>query len=72
MNEHSSSLEGVMVKTTNGVAVAGMFSPAWLPTLSDASQIAAQLVPIISLFWLVLQIIGYIRKSAKARKGHAE
>lgn len=59
-----------MVKTTNGVAVAGMLSPAWLPSLSDASQIAAQLVPIFSLFWLVLQIIGHGRKIVK--RGQAE
>ena len=51
------NMEGMMVKTTNGVAVAGVFSPAWLPTLNDASQIAAQLVPIFSLFWLILQIL---------------
>ena len=44
MQHHNLNLEGIMVKTTNGVAVAGVFSPAWLPTLNDASQIAAQLV----------------------------
>ena len=60
--QHHINLEGVMVKTTNGVAVAGIFSPAWLPSLSDASQIAAQLVPIFSLFWLILQILRSTRK----------
>ena len=62
MQNHSLNLEGIMVKTTNGVAVAGVFSPAWLPTLNDASQIAAQLVPIFSLFWLILQILRSVRR----------
>lgn len=64
MQHHNLNLEGIMVKTTNGVAVAGVFSPAWLPTLSDASLIAAQLVPIFSLFWLILQIIRHFTKKA--------
>lgn len=62
MQHHNLNLEGIMIKTTNGVAVAGIFSPAWLPTLSDASQVAAQLVPIFSLFWLILQIIRHFSK----------
>ena len=62
MQHHSLNLEGIMVKTTNGVAVAGVFSPVWLPTLNDASQIAAQLVPIFSLFWLILQILRSVRR----------
>lgn len=66
MQHHGLNLEGIMVKTTNGVAVAGVFSPAWLPTLSDASQIAAQLVPIFSLFWLILQILRSLRPKRKA------
>lgn len=56
------NLDGIMVKTTNGVAVAGIFSPAWMPTLSDASYIAGQLVPIFSLFWLILQILRSVRR----------
>ena len=56
------NLDGIMVKTTNGVAVAGIFSPAWIPTLSDASHIAGQLVPIFSLFWLILQILRSVRR----------
>ena len=65
MQHHNLNLEGIMVKTTNGVAVAGVFSPAWLPTLSDASQIAAQLVPIFSLFWLILQILRSVPTKRK-------
>ena len=62
MQNHSLNLEGIMVKTSNGVTVAGVFSPAWLPTLNDASQIAAQLVPIFSLFWLILQILRSVSR----------
>ena len=62
MQHRNLNLEGIMVKTTNGVAVAGVFSPAWLPTLNDASQIAAQLVQIFSLFWLILQILRSVRR----------
>lgn len=54
--------EDVMVKATNGVAVAGIFSPAWLPSLQELSTISAQLVPIFSLLWLILQIVRHIRK----------
>lgn len=66
------SYEGVMVKTTNGVAFAGIFSPAWLPTLNDTSQIAAQFVPILSLFWLVLQIVRSIRNGKVKEKSNAD
>ncbi|MGH1414834.1 MAG: hypothetical protein ACRBB0_15205 [Pelagimonas sp.] len=54
--------EGVMMKTTNGVAIGGITLPAWLPALETASQVAAHMVPILSAVWLVIQILGYIRK----------
>lgn len=69
--QHNINMEGIMVKTTNGVAVAGIFSPAWLPSLGDASNIAAQLVPIFSLFWLILQILRSFSAKDK-RKGHSD
>lgn len=49
--------EGLIVKGTNGVAVAGMFMPAWLPGLSDVSTLAGLWVPILSALWLMVQII---------------
>lgn len=64
----SQTIEGIMVKTTNGVAVTGLFSPAWLPTVADVSQISAQLVPIVSLFWLVFQVVTHGRKSFKRKR----
>jgi hypothetical protein len=55
-----------MVKTTNGIAVAGVFSPTWMPSLGDMSHVAAQLVPIASLFWLIIQIVRHFRSKRKS------
>ncbi len=60
--------EGTIVKTTNVVAAGGITSPAWLPTLETASQVAANLVPILSAVWLVIQIGGYIRKRVSGQE----
>lgn len=54
--------EGMIVKTTNGVAVAGLFMPAWLPTLGQASDVAGMLVPILSAAWLMVQIASHFRR----------
>lgn len=45
-----------MRRATDGVAGLGLFTPAWLPKLETASQVAAHLVPILSAAWLALQI----------------
>lgn len=45
-----------MIKATNTVAIGGLTLPAWLPSLATVSEAAALLVPIASLFWLILQI----------------
>lgn len=67
MMRHTEHLmEGIMVKTTTGVAVAGVASPVWLPSLADVSHAAAQLVPIASLVWLILQIIRHLRSKRKS------
>ena len=39
------------------VAAGAVTSPWWLDTLAQLSHIAAQLVPIVGLTWLVVQII---------------
>lgn len=51
-----------MVKTTNGVAVAGVTMPAWWPSLEATSSVAAQFVPILSAAWLIVQIVRIISK----------
>lgn len=52
----------IIDKTTTGVAAGAVFSPWWLPTLADVSQISAQLLPIIGLLWLLIQIVHWIVK----------
>lgn len=59
--------EGVLVKTTNVVAVGGISLPAWLPALETASIIAAQMVPILSAIWLFVQIWRFIVGKKKDR-----
>lgn len=49
-------------KTTDGVAWGAVSSPVWLPFLQQWSDYAALLLPIAGLIWLVIQIVGYLRK----------
>lgn len=41
---------------TNGAAVAAVISPAWLPYLQTVSTVAALMLPIFGVFWLMVQI----------------
>lgn len=43
-------------KTTTGVAAVAVTINWWLPWLKSASEVAALLVPIAGLCWLLLQI----------------
>lgn len=43
-------------RATDAIAVAGATSPIWLPALSDVSQVAALLLPILGVVWLIVQI----------------
>jgi GH24 family phage-related lysozyme (muramidase) len=57
-----SKIEGTgMIKITNGIALGGATSPAWWPSLEDVSNMATQLVPILSALWLAVQIIRFLR-----------
>lgn len=58
--------EAVLRRVTDGVAVGGVTLPAWWPSLAQVSDIAAQLVPIMSAAWLAVQLFDYMRKR-KAR-----
>lgn len=42
---------------TDTGAVAAIASPWWLPALHDISQIAALVLPIVGVMWLVIQIV---------------
>lgn len=59
--------EELTMRATNGVAVGGVTMPAWMPTLAEASNTAAALVPILSALWLAIQIVGYARKRMAAK-----
>lgn len=59
--------EQVLKRVTDGVAVGGMTLPAWWPSLEVASNVAAQLVPILSAMWLAAQLFGYLRKLRVAK-----
>jgi hypothetical protein len=45
---------------TAAVAASAVASPLWLPTLHDASAIAATIAPILGAIWLVVQIWGKV------------
>lgn len=57
--------EGMIVKGTNTVAAAGMLMPAWGPSLAQMNEIASLIVAGLSAAWLVIQIIGYLRRASK-------
>lgn len=57
--------EAVIVKGTNAVALFGITLPAWWPSLLDASETAAALVPILSALWLIIQIYRNLFRKPK-------
>ena len=60
--------EAVMTKVTSGVAVAGVTSAWWPPSLADVSGLAGHLVPILSAAFLVVQLARFLwqwRKDAR-------
>lgn len=52
----------MMEKTTNAIAVGAVGSPWWVPSLSDVSQMAAELLPICGVVWLIVQIVTRITR----------
>ncbi|HBD90231.1 MAG: hypothetical protein A2092_15785 [Rhodobacteraceae bacterium GWE1_64_9] len=60
--------EAILTKATTGVATGGITMPVWWPTLSDTSNWAAQMVPIVSLIWIVLQIVFVVRRRMRGEK----
>lgn len=58
--------EAALKRATDGVAVGGLSMPVWFPSLETVSNVAAQLVPILSAAWLAVQIIAYVRKRFRA------
>lgn len=54
-----------MDRSTDVVAGAAVMSPIWLPWLQQTSEIAGLLVPILGAVWLLVQILGYIKRKEK-------
>ena len=53
------NLDGPVAKSTTVAAGFGVTMPTWLPTLDQASTWAAEVVPILSAFWLAIQILRF-------------
>ena len=58
----------MMTNQTNAVAGAAVASPIWLPIIQNFSEVAALLLPIAGLIWLLIQIVGYLAKETKKEK----
>ena len=52
--------EAVMFKATSGVAVAGVTTPLWPPSLEQVSGMAGHLVPILSAVFLGVQLVRFL------------
>ncbi len=51
-------LNPIVDKTTTSIAVGAVASPWWLPTLSEVSHTAGQLLPIAGLVWILVQFLA--------------
>lgn len=54
--------------TTNVIAGTAVLTPWWWPLLQASSEVAALLLPIAGLVWLVVQIAGYFINHRKGNK----
>lgn len=63
--------EGLALKTTNGVAAAGLTMPFWVPSLDQVSGVAGAMVPVLSALWLLVQIARFVW-SWKKEADHGE
>lgn len=59
------SLSSMTDRVTDSVAVAAVASPVWLPALQQVSEVAALLLPIGGLVWLVIQAFFFIRNQRR-------
>lgn len=60
--------EAILAKATTGVATGGITMPVWWPSLSETSNWAAQMVPIVSLIWIALQILIVVRRRMRGER----
>lgn len=54
-------MQRVVDQSTNAIAAAGVSSPLWIPPLKDLSEVAALILPILGVVWLVVQIVAKLR-----------
>lgn len=52
---------------TDTGAVAAIASPWWLPALHQVSDVAALLLPIAGVTWLVVQIVVKIQQARRSK-----
>ena len=57
--------DSIADRVTHGIAAAGLTSPIWLEWLDQVSKIAALLLPIVSLIWLILKVAEWLRTKDK-------
>lgn len=60
-------VERVSDRVTAGVAAGGVSLPVWWPSLGEVSDMAVELVPILSALWLLLQMGVYLRRVMRNR-----
>ena len=53
---------------TDAASVVAIGSPWWLPVLKGTSEIAALLLPILGVTWLVIQIGFKVYRETKTKK----
>lgn len=51
----------IQERITNTMAAGAVASPWWLPSLSDISNFAAFMLPILGCTWFVVQIVVKLR-----------
>lgn len=49
-------------RSTDVIAASAVASPVWLPWLQQTSEVAGLVVPILGMIWLLVQIIGYLKR----------
>jgi len=59
--------ETLFDRMTTGIAAGSLAAPLWLPWLKTVSDVAALLLPIFGLIWLVVQIATRLLRKGQGR-----
>jgi hypothetical protein len=49
----------------NTIAVGAVATPVWWPALTNISEVAAVVLPILGVIWLVIQMVNFFLKAGK-------